>query len=214
MSKPTIAEIDVEALLTKQRHDMMLAMPPKDGFCRFYGDYVPVGKKAPVDWVAKWILDNLDDIGYRGNAFTQKPHEELASTSSKNAVAAKRVGKQLPPSGRQCGSISAMGPWKNAVRTWQGQIRTTKSHTEENIDRKLPVAHPLMGWLVPWAREVLLKYVARPSGRTAYESIQGHRAKYPLVRIGEALNFKLEQDESRRRRVERDWSTGVETRTS
>ncbi|EPR14810.1 MULTISPECIES: hypothetical protein [Sphingomonadales] len=49
MSKPTIAEIDVEALLTKQRHDMMLAMPPKDGFCRFYGDYVPVGKKARFD---------------------------------------------------------------------------------------------------------------------------------------------------------------------
>ncbi|WP_164521307.1 MULTISPECIES: hypothetical protein [Alphaproteobacteria] len=28
---------------------MMLAMPPKDGFCRFYGDYVPVGKKARFD---------------------------------------------------------------------------------------------------------------------------------------------------------------------
>ena len=80
---------------------------------------------------------------------------------------------------------------------------------EENMATKLPVTNPLMGWLVLWAGEVLLKYKVRESGRTAYESITGHRVKHPVVMFGETLNFKLKQDEARRRNMESDWSTGI-----
>ena len=74
---------------------------------------------------------------------------------------------------------------------------------------KLPVAHPLMGWLVLWAGEILLKYKVRESGRTAYENMTGHRVKHPVVMFGETLHFKLKQHESRRRKAESDWSTGI-----
>ena len=66
-----------------------------------------------------------------------------------------------------------------------------------------------MGWLVLWAGEELLKYKVRESGRTAYENITGHRVKHPVGMFGETLNFQLTQPESRRRKVESDWSTGV-----
>ena len=70
------------------------------------------------------------------------------------------------------------------------------------MNNKLPVTHPLLGWLVLWAGEVLLKYKVRESGRTAYGSITGHRVKHPVVMFGETLNFKLKQNEPRRGKVE------------
>ena len=38
--------IDAEQLSSKELHDLMLTVPVKDGFCRFYGDYVAVDDKA------------------------------------------------------------------------------------------------------------------------------------------------------------------------
>ena len=52
-----------------------------------------------------------------------------------------------------------------------------------------------------------MKYKVREFGRTAYENITGHRVNHPAVIFGEALNVKLKQDESRRRKIESDWST-------
>ena len=161
-----------------------------------------------MEWVVKWIVVKMDDVGYRGEAITLKSDQEPAIMALKAAVAAKRVGATTPIDSpvreSQCN-----GAVEQAVRRWQGQLRTIKSHYEENVGAKLPVAHPIMGWLVLWAGEVLLKYKVRESGRTAYESITGHRVKHPVVMFGETLNFKLKQHEARRRKVESDWSTGI-----
>ena len=77
------------------------------------------------------------------------------------------------------------------------------------MDVKLPAGHPLMGWLVLWAGEILFKYKVRESGRTLYENITGHRVKHPIVMFGETLHFKLKQHETRRSKAEADWSTGI-----
>ena len=46
MTDETVARIDAEEMKTKELHDRMLTMPPRDGYCRFYGSYVPVGSQA------------------------------------------------------------------------------------------------------------------------------------------------------------------------
>ena len=46
MSDSKIATVDTEQLMTKALHDLMLAAPVRDGFCRFYGTYVAKDKKA------------------------------------------------------------------------------------------------------------------------------------------------------------------------
>ena len=46
MTDQPIARIDTDSVLTKEMHDLMLAVPVRDGFCRFYGGYVAVGSKA------------------------------------------------------------------------------------------------------------------------------------------------------------------------
>ena len=178
---------------------------------------LPVDKKGPVDWIVRWIVDKLDEIGYRGQAITLKSDQERSIVALKTAVAAGRVGTstliESPVRESQCN-----GAVEQAVRRWQGQLRTLKGHFEENMNNKLPIAHPLMNWLVIWAGEVLLKYKVRESGRTAYENITGHRVKHPVVMFGETMNFKLKQNEPRRRKMETEWSTGifvgVDSRTS
>ena len=120
----------------------------------------------------------------------------------KRAEAATRSGVTTPVD-----SPAKESPFNGAVE--QAVRRWLKGHCHDNMGIKLPVAHPLMGWLVLWAGEVRLKYKVIKSGRTAYENITGHRVKHPVVMFGEALKMKAKQDESRRRRVESDWSTGI-----
>ena len=171
---------------------------------------LPVDRKGATDWVVKWVTEKLDNIGYRGEQLTLKSDQEPAITALKMAIAATRVGKTVPIESPVRESRSN-GAGERAIRTWQAQMRTMKSHFDENIGTKLPVSHPLTGWLVLWASEVLLKFVVRPCGRTAYEKITGHRVKHPMAMFGETVNFMLKQDESRRKRMktETDWSTGI-----
>ena len=178
---------------------------------------IPVEQKGAVEWVVKFIVEKLDNIGYRGVPITIKSDQEPAILALKNAIAARRSGTTTPIDSPVRESQSN-GAVEQAVRRWQGQMRTLKSAYEENMNAKLTVGHPLMGWLALWTGEVLMKYKVKENGRTAYEEITGHRVKHPVVMFGETLNFKLKQDESRRRKLESDWSTGifvgVDSRTS
>ena len=115
-----------------------------------------------------------------------------------------RTGADKPVIESQCN-----GAVEHAVRIWQGQLRTIKGNYGENMGAKLPVAHPLMGWLVLWAGEIHFKYKVRESGRTAYDNMRGHRVKHPVVMLGKTLHVKLKQHESRRRKAEAHWSIGI-----
>ena len=46
MTDPQIATIEEKKLKTKALHDLILAVPVKDGSCRFYGKYVAKSDKA------------------------------------------------------------------------------------------------------------------------------------------------------------------------
>ena len=50
---------------------------------------MPVERKGPVYWVVKWIVDKLDEVGYRGEAITDKSDQGPAILALKTAVAAK-----------------------------------------------------------------------------------------------------------------------------
>ena len=119
---------------------------------------LPVDKKGPVDWVVKWIVNKLDSVGYKGSPLTLKSDQEPAITALKMAIAATRVGHSTPIESPVRESASN-GAAERAIRSWQGQMRTMKSQFEANIGMKLPIGHPLIGWLVLWSGEVMLKYV-------------------------------------------------------
>ena len=55
-----------------------------------------VDSKGPVEWVVNWIVDELDNVGYRGEAIAIKTDQEPAIMALMAAVAAKRVGTTTP----------------------------------------------------------------------------------------------------------------------
>ena len=57
---------------------------------------LPVENKGPVDWVVKWIVEKLHNVGYRGQTITLKSDQEPFILAPKNVVAAKRVGITTP----------------------------------------------------------------------------------------------------------------------
>ena len=66
MTQDGIARIDQERLASKDLHDLMLAVPVRDGFCRFYGSYVAVDGEAcfPDGHVHKCIAtETFEDTG-------------------------------------------------------------------------------------------------------------------------------------------------------
>ena len=107
-------------------------------------------------WMQKWSNHNQ-----------RRPERPGAVISAlKTVVAAKRVGITTPIESlvreSQCN-----GAVEQAVRRWQGQLRTITHNYEGNLGKNLPVTHPLMGWLALWSGEALLKFKVRESGRTA-----------------------------------------------
>ena len=92
-------------------------------------------------------MDKLDNVGYRREAITIKSDQEPAMLALRTAVAAKRIGTTTPIDSL-VRELQCNGAAEQAVRRWQGQLRAIRSHFDENMGMKLPVAHPLMGWLV------------------------------------------------------------------
>ena len=99
---------------------------------------MPVDRKGPVEWAVKWIVDKLVNVGDRSEAIMMKSDQEPAILALKTAVAAKRIRTTTPIDSPVRGS-QCDGAVEQAVRRWQGQVRTIKSHFEENMGMKLPV---------------------------------------------------------------------------
>ena len=85
-----------------------------------------------------------------------------------------------------------------------------KSRLEDNLKCNVEMAHPLTGWLVMWASELIGKLTVRPSGTTAYEDITGHKVKHPVVMFAETVHFKVSIEKNAvRNKAESDWQTGL-----
>ena len=63
--------------------------------------------------------------------------------------------------------------------------------------------------MVIWAGDLVTRYVLRENGRTAYESMTGHRCKQPVCMFGESAMFTLAPEKSARNKSESDWHMGV-----
>ena len=59
-----------------------------------------------------------------------------------------------------------------------------------------------------WAAELIGKFTVRPSGRTAYVEITGHRCKHDVALFAETVHFKMAIDKNNRNKAETDWQTG------
>ena len=85
---------------------------------------------------------------------------------------------------------------ENAVKIWQGQLRTIKHHVESRLGKKIEPGGPLFSWLIPFCTDILDKFRVGKDGRTAYERITSNKCKVAQVGFGEIVDFKLETDKN------------------
>ena len=164
--------------------------------------------KGPVEYVVNWILKKLEEAGYSGVKLTLKSDQENSIVALKRAVAVRRqvVTALIESPVRESQSN---GTIERAIRTWECQFRTLKHQFEGNVNAKMEMTHPLSEWMAVWAGELILRYVLRENGRTAYESISGHRCKQPAFMFGETVMFRLAPEKSKMMKAETQWHLGV-----
>ena len=98
-------------------------------------------------------------------------------------VSSKRTAPTVPldvPTRESKGN----GAVERAVRTWEGQFRTLKSHMECEIGEKLDKRHPVLQWCAWWSAALLNRVAVKSHGRTVYEYATGHRMKAPVSCCG------------------------------
>ena len=167
-----------------------------------------VKQKGPVEEVTGWVLQRLDFAGYAGREITLKPDQEVGLLALRSAVAARR-------SARTCQIDSQVRVSKTnthvegAIRRWREQFRKLKIHLEEKADIKITAGLPLVGWMVAWAAEVLLRFAVDESGRTAFERMTGHRVRHKVFAFWERILFKPAADPGHRNKLDGEWMCGL-----
>ena len=95
-----------------------------------------VQQKGVTEAITKYVVDVLDQSGYRGVKITIKTDQEASIMALKKAVAATRVGETVPIESPVRASKSN-GMMEGAVKLWQEQLRTIKHFTEAKMKTRI-----------------------------------------------------------------------------
>ena len=70
-------------------------------------------------------------------------------------------------------------------------MRTLKLDLESRLGRRIPVAHPSMGWLAEHAAWILTCHHQLDDGRTPYQLARGSKFNRSLVAFGEYVLYQV-----------------------
>ena len=126
----------------------------------------------------------------------------------KKLVAAKRSCPTVPLE-VPARESKANGAVERAVRTWQEQFRTLKSHLESGIDMTIPREHPILQWCAWWAASLLNRVAIKSHGRTVFEYATGHRMKTQLACFWQAVLSRAKRHAGALNKYDSEWSDGV-----
>ena len=115
---------------------------------------IAVPDKAAKPWIVEYIVNILIELGYGGVKIAMKHDAALELRELRRQVSARRSAQTVPID-VPVRESKANGAVEKAVRTWEGQFRTLKSHLETGIDMVLPREHPALQWCAWWAAAVL-----------------------------------------------------------
>ena len=158
---------------------------------------IGVDAKGATVTTVKWMGEKLDDSGYRGEHVTMKSDNEEAIIALQKATAAMISGQTVLIHS-PVRSSKSNGRMENAVRRWQGQLRTIKHFVESRLKCKIPADSALCSWLIPFCVEIMSKFVVGEDGRTGYERLTRHRCNHFIIGFGETVYFKLEPEKNNR----------------
>ena len=87
----------------------------------------------------------LCELGYAGIAVSMKCGQAPELKELRRQVSLRRSAPTVPID-VPVRESKANGAVERAVKTWQGQFRTLKSHLEHSIGKQLDKKHPIFQW--------------------------------------------------------------------
>ena len=96
-----------------------------------------------------------------------------------------------------------------AIRIWQGQIRTIKHFTEDEVKKRIKVDGVIYSWLVPFCVDIMNKYKIGLDGCTAYEKITGRKCKQLAIGFAEVVDYILEPSKAHMHKADSQVMKGV-----
>ena len=169
---------------------------------------VAVKDKTAQLWVVEYVTRVINELGYGSTRIALKIDRALELQDLRKLVAARRAAPTVPLD-VPVRESKANGAVENAVRRWQGQFRTIKSHVEAELNGELPRDHPVLQWMAVWAAGVINRVPIRSHGRTVYEFVTGHRMKVPMAIFGESVVWRQKRHSAALNKYDSEWSDGI-----
>lgn len=158
--------------------------------------------------MVKFSVGVIDQSGYVGEKVSFKSDQEPSMVALKHHTAASRVGQTVPIES-PVRSSKSNGMMENAIKIWQGQLRTIKHHVETRTGACIEPGGVIFSWLIPYCADILNNFRVGADGRTAYERITSHACKVAQVGFGEVVDFKPETDKNNRLKADSEFFEGV-----
>ena len=149
----------------------------KDGNSRaLFAHVVPAKGVDERRFSVDALVDDIKWLGYT-RMILKSDNEpaivRLLSESSKDLrISVGDLGQVMeehpPPFDSQ-----ANGDAEAAAKAVQGQVRSMQSCLEARIGYRIPMAHPIMAWMIPHAALLMTNRVRGHDGKTAYSRVRG-----------------------------------------
>ena len=149
----------------------------------------------------------IEELGYGGNRVAIKLDKAADLQDLRRQAAASRAAPTVPLN-VPARESKANGAVEHAVRRWQGQFRTLKSHFEAELG-EVPKDRPIVQWLAVWAAGVLNRVVVRSHGQTVFERVTGHRMKSPLAMFDEKVMWRKKRHAGALNKYDSEWRDGI-----
>ena len=186
----------------EEEDKMIPVLVIKDGQTKCIFAHVVPKKGGGMEWLAKKVVSDIEAMGY--GRIILKSDQEVSITELQSELKYERerlmkeVGEKVKMirnaitilENSPVGESKANGDIENAIQQLQGQVRTIKDQVQFHAKVKIPVAHPLLAWLIPFASLTITRYSVGSDGRTAYERVKGRSCRRPMACFGESIHFK------------------------
>jgi hypothetical protein len=81
------------------------------------------------------------------------------------------------------------------VKLVKGHLKTMRSALQKKIGHKIPVAHPILTWLIEHCANIVTWLARGKDGRTAYQRVRGRPFNGKLLHFGECCRSKARSRE-------------------
>ena len=168
-------------------------------------------QKGADDPVVKRLSNFIKESGLSKMVYKTDQESALRSTIEE---ALRRTGRSgvfesfdAVPELSAVGESASNGKAERAVQAFEDQLRTLKSALDSRMQRKVPVHHPLMNWLVEHTANVINRYAVTSDGCTPYQALHGKRSTLKVVEFAEQVFFYVPK--KLRAKLSRRWQLGT-----